>query len=461
MKNKLLLQTIIGILFIGLSLLAAGPTSLGFCLPEIDAVVSGNAEFINIDPQTLQINAADKAIVNYKSFSIGESETVNINLPAASDEILNRVTGSVKSEILGKLFCNGIFLLVNPEGIRFGPNAQIDVAALIASTRDITNSDFLDAKYVFRKGSQEELNTLLLNQGKISVSKGGFGVLIAGAVENQGTILAPVGTIALAGGDLVRLDISSNGMISVAIDQATASTILDQEGKPITDQIKNSGTLRADDGVVLLKAESVTDVFEKAINLEGYISANKVEEKDGLIKIVSTGPVAVNAQVNADQITVGDPAEAVPQEVDLAGGTLTAGAGGITVLAQGNVQSEADLTASGDIKLRADYDADGSGEFKQLAGTIEATGTGNVYIDGSGTMTLGEIKTAEGAIKIGTLKAPEAISGEPDYVHTQGDIKITETQTQDTMVILKTDRADTLRYNSAGKVTLEIGRAHV
>ena len=183
-------------------------------LPEVDEVVSGAAEINISDPQTMNITATDNTIINYNSFNIGENERVFVTLPSSSSDILNRVVGGDASRLMGGLQCNGIFILVNPSGVYVGAAANIDVASLVLSTRDITNSDFLDGNYLFKKLSQEEVDMLLLNEGNIKIHDGGFGVLIAGAIENKGTIIAPAGKIALAAGDAVKLDICGNGLVA-------------------------------------------------------------------------------------------------------------------------------------------------------------------------------------------------------------------------------------------------------
>ena len=151
MKRKSVTK-ITGLMFLILALVIFHPAShVGFCLPEPEEVVNGQADFVCPDAATMHINASEKCIVNYKSFNIAENESVVINLPSVSSEMLNRVIGNKASEILGKLSSNGVVILVNQNGIYIGPKAQIDVASLIASTRDITNSNFMNSKYVFQK----------------------------------------------------------------------------------------------------------------------------------------------------------------------------------------------------------------------------------------------------------------------------------------------------------------------
>jgi filamentous hemagglutinin family protein len=286
-----------------LVLLIILPKQASYALPEVDTVVSGQAEVTYPNTATLQINSTDaKTIINYKSFNIAENESVVVNMPSADSAVLNRVLGGGLSEILGKLSSNGIFILINPNGIHIGPKVEINVASMIASTRDITNSDFLSANYVFSKLNDIEKEALLLNEGKINVLQGGFVSLIGAAVENKGAILCPLGTISLAAGDKVTLGITGNSLISVAIDLPTSSKVYDASGRPVTEQVKNSGTLQADGGMILINAESIPGIFEKAINLDGYVRANQVETHEGSIKLTTNGKVSASSTLLAKNI---------------------------------------------------------------------------------------------------------------------------------------------------------------
>jgi len=247
------------------------------------------------------IQAPDKTIMNFDSFNISKDYTVDVRLPDATSSFLARDLSGNYSYLNGTLNCNGLFILTNTNGINVGPDAHINTQALILSTRDITNTNFVDGKYIFEKQIDQQRDRLLLNRGEITISKGGFGVLIAGAVENQGVIICPMGTIALAGGDCVRLDISSNKLISLAIDREVADTIYDYNNNPITSQINNTGTLQANGGVIILKAESLPGIFEKAINLEGYVKADRLENVDGKIILEASGKVVVNTDISASE----------------------------------------------------------------------------------------------------------------------------------------------------------------
>ncbi len=258
---------------------------VAYPLPTDPTVENGTAD-IKVNGSTMTINASDRAVINYSSFNIAANESVVITLPNVSSSILNRDLGGNMSTLAGMLQCNGLFILVNSAGIYVAPTAKIDVGSIVLSTRDINTQDYINSNLVFRKISKDQLDALLLNAGTINISKGGFGVLIAGAVENQGTIVAPIGKVHLASGDAVRLEMSGDGLISVAIEEKVASTIYDHQGRPITDAIKNSGILGS--GVVVLSAESVTGVFTKAVNLEGHVNADSFTVRaDGTVRLTA------------------------------------------------------------------------------------------------------------------------------------------------------------------------------
>ncbi|NEQ31337.1 MAG: filamentous hemagglutinin N-terminal domain-containing protein, partial [Leptolyngbya sp. SIO4C5] len=76
---------------------------------------------------------------SFADFNVAELQRVYFANPTGIENILGRVTGSSVSNILGTLGVDGsanLFLL-NPNGIVFGPNAQLDITgSFLASTAD-------------------------------------------------------------------------------------------------------------------------------------------------------------------------------------------------------------------------------------------------------------------------------------------------------------------------------------
>ena len=97
------------------------------------AAISQSGNTMNINGQ------AANNIIAWDSFSIASGETVAFG---GTNNYLNYVTGGARSEIYGAMTGGGNVFLINPNGILFGPGAQINVGSLYASTRTLTEADF-------------------------------------------------------------------------------------------------------------------------------------------------------------------------------------------------------------------------------------------------------------------------------------------------------------------------------
>lgn len=133
LKNKIrksLLTAMIG--------LAVSGTA--FAMPTGGIPVTSNIDISNVSNGIITVNGT--GVVNWQSFGIANGETLTFTLKNAS--ILNRVTGSQVSEILGALKSQGTgsVILVNPNGIVVGPNATINAGSLLLSTLNMTDTDF-------------------------------------------------------------------------------------------------------------------------------------------------------------------------------------------------------------------------------------------------------------------------------------------------------------------------------
>lgn len=186
----------------------ANPT--GGVVAAGSATISGGTGSMTIN-QTSQ-----NAVLNWQSFSIGANEAVRFIQPNSASVALNRVLGNDPSNILGSLTANGKVFLVNPNGILFGRGASVNVGGLVASTLDINNSDFMAGRYKFAGTSTASI----VNQGTIHAADGGYVALLGANVSNEGVIAAKLGSVVLAGGKAMTLDVAGDGLLNLTIDQA-------------------------------------------------------------------------------------------------------------------------------------------------------------------------------------------------------------------------------------------------
>lgn len=299
--------------------------------PVFNNISAGNAS-VHQTSSTTTINQTSKqAILNWHSFNIGAKEATRFNQPQGG-VALNRISPTQgASQIFGQLSATGKIILVNQAGIFFGPTAKVDVGGLIASTRDITDRNFLNGKYIFDQPSSYDGS--IVNQGTIIAKEHGLVALVGSSVSNEGLISANMGQVVLASGSKFTFDLTGDQLIHFSVDapaaQAGNSPV---DGSPIKTAVNNSGTIIANGGKILMTAQAARNVVDRVINLSGVAQATSVYEENGEI-ILAGGPegtVAVSGKLNAS------------------GGTGSTG-GTIKILGKNiEVNSPASLDVSGD-----------------------------------------------------------------------------------------------------------------
>jgi filamentous hemagglutinin family protein len=358
-------------------------------LPQGGSIAGGlgSIQLVNPNLLTVRQNSQNLAI-DWQSFNVGPSSVVRFEQPSASAIALNRVIGSDPSTIYGRIQANGQVILLNPNGIHFGPNSVIDVNALVATTANVRSDDFMAGRLRFDEASGDP-NARIVNEGLISVAQGGFAVLAAAGVSNTGRIVANGGTVVLTGTETFTLDFHGDGLLSFAATGAV--------GRPpaaAAALVDNSGTVEAHGGRVLLTARAARDVLDNVINTTGIVVARSAQTVGGEIVIDGgeNGIVRVDGSVDASGHGAGETGGTVKvlgERVGLfAGARIDAAgeAGGGTVLVGGNYLGRGPEANARSVYMDAraviDASAAGSGdggrvilwsdEYTNFQGTISA-----------------------------------------------------------------------------------------
>jgi filamentous hemagglutinin family protein len=256
--------------------LAAGslltlPHAFAQVLPTGPVVAAGQAQ-IAVNGANMTVTNAANTILNWNSFSIGAQNAVRFQQPNAASQVLNRVTGTDPSQILGQLSSNGKVWLLNPNGVLFGQGARIDVAGLVTSTLRLNDQDWLSGRYAFSAGAP---GAAVVNQGELRSTLGGRVVLLGGSVRNEGLIDAPGGQVLLAAGDSMELVDTGAPNLTVRLTAPQGEAL-------------NLGTLRASGGRI--------DVHAAVVNQQGLVQA------DGL----STGPAGEIVLQASERLNLAD-----------------------------------------------------------------------------------------------------------------------------------------------------------
>ncbi len=231
-----------------------------FSQPNGFKLIQGEAASPHLE-SCAQIISSGNAIIEWEDFSIGERERFEFKQGSVADTVLNRVTGSLRSEILGELHSNGKVILVNPQGVFIGPNGRVDTAGLIASSLDLSNEQFLSPnEFLFHGESMGEV----VNLGTIEA--GGEVFLLGPNVRNDGVIRGENVGLGVGRSILVRPEGSQRILIQIPIEEG---------------ELSHSGHIEG------LKIELKSGAFAKAIQCSGVIDANRLEECGGEIYLVA------------------------------------------------------------------------------------------------------------------------------------------------------------------------------
>ncbi|MBR9887056.1 MAG: filamentous hemagglutinin N-terminal domain-containing protein [Oceanospirillales bacterium] len=377
------------------SLLLISPMVLAGALPSGGQVASGSAE-ISVSGNKLQVlQSSNKVVIDWQSFSIGEGNEVEFSQSSSQAAALNRVTGSQVSDIRGSLKANGQVFLINPNGVLFSATSEVNVGALVASTLDISNEDFINGDYSFEGAG----TGTVINRGNIRSAEGGFVAMIAASVVNEGSIDAFGGTIAMAAGKRIVLDMG--GPVKVSVEEGALDAYVEQ-----------GGAVRVGGGIVLLTAKTAGELSSSVINHTGITEAQTLQTgENGRIVLAGDGEVSITGTLDATSAEgKGGEIQVTGAEITLLEGALLDASGrdgGGQILVGGDYQGKnaevpnairtyvnegarivADATGNGDggkIVVWADEHTEFSGHISAKGG---AQGGDGGFVEVSGKQTL-------------------------------------------------------------------------
>jgi filamentous hemagglutinin family protein len=260
---------------------------------------------------------------SFEEFNVRDGQRVYFANPAAIDNILSRITGTVPSHILGTLGVNGAanLFLLNPNGIIFGSNARLDIkGSFVAAT---ANSILFEngIEYSATNSEAPPLLTVtvpiglqygtaqpgaIVNAGELQVGQNL--AVLAGTVANKGQLITPQGDITVAaipgqtnvelssGGELASLASISHPQ-SPTISPPSLSALLmgvaDETGLRVTEtgEVELTGT------GTTIPTEPGTAIVSGIMDVSG--------DTGGTIQILAESVGLVDATINASGVNGG------------------------------------------------------------------------------------------------------------------------------------------------------------
>jgi filamentous hemagglutinin family protein len=316
-----------------------------YALPAGGVVAAGGASIASGAGSTTITQSTPSAAINWQSFGVAAGETVQFVQPNSGSVALNRVIGSDPSSILGSLSANGKVFLVNPNGILFGSGASVNVGGLVASTLAISDSNFMAGNYKFSGAG----TGAVVNQGTINAAEGGYVALLGANVSNQGVIVAKLGSVALAAGNAMTLDVAGDGLLNVTVDQGKVNAL-----------VENGGLIQADGGQVLMSTQAAGSLLQNAVNNTGVIQAQTLQNVNGTIKLLGSmqsGTVNVGGTLDASAPNGGN------------GGFIEASAAKVNIADNAKITTAAAQGLTGTFLIDPQDFTVGSGATDNMAGS--------------------------------------------------------------------------------------------
>ncbi|MEQ8975513.1 MAG: CHAT domain-containing protein [Coleofasciculus sp. C1-SOL-03] len=457
-------------LFLVVGLMLVAKTAPTTNAEPITAAPDGTGTVITPEGNQFNISGgsldADEANLfhSFQEFGLDTGQIANFLANPHLRNILGRVVGENPSLINGLIQVTGgtpNLYLMNPAGIVFGTNAQLNVPAdFIATTAtgigfgdNLWFNAFGDNNYLQLVGDPNQFafdlsqSGTIINAGNLTVSPGQNLTLLGGTVINTGELTAPGGQItitAVEGSNRVKIS-QSGQLLSLEI---TAPRNQDGVLLPITpldvaelltgsaDKVETGVDVTAS-GEVQLADSQITVPKETGVAIiSGTIDVSTIDETIGET-VDDTVDDTVGAQgfaPSSSSPSIGNEINVIGKKVGLLSANIDASSinGGGTVRIGGDYQGEgtipnADITfVSEDSTINADALTDGDGgqiivwadEASRFYGTITARGgsergnggfteiSGKQYLDYAGTVNLSAMQGQLGRL----LLDPENIT---------------------------------------------------
>ncbi len=398
--------------------------------PTGGQVVGGQVGISQSTQTTTVQQSSQHGAINWQSYNIGASHTVQYLQPNAQASTLNRVVGPDPSVIAGKITANGNVVLVNQSGVVFEKGAQVDVQGLIVTSNNIRTADFMAGRMNFDQPGNP--NARVVNHGSITVRESGLAALVAPSVANHGVINARMGKVVLAGATAHTVDLYGDGLIAVDVTGQVKQVPVGPDGKAVTALVTNTGTILADGGTVQLTARAVDGIVGNLVTAGGRIQANSVGNRAGRIDIAGVGGgLTIEGDIAATGIAAGTKGGSVQAlatgDVTVRNGAridVSGHAGGGTVAigttldrAAGPVVKNAPMAARVSVEEGATLAADATVNGK--GGSIVMLAAGTTRMNGSATARGGAVGGDGGFVEI-SGKTLSSITGKVDVTAPHG-----------------------------------------
>ena len=395
---------------------AASPSPVwkGAALPR--ATTNAGRTTVTVD-QTDPVLGSKTADLTWKTFNIGAATTLNFKQGGTDYTVLNRVSdpSAAPSTILGAINAPGLVLVLNANGVLFGPGSQVNVGSLAVAAADLAQLSRRGRSPASRArrahptallpcGASGFLCSFTNATGPVSVAagasiatntpasaveRGGYVLLLGQSVRNDGQIITPSGQTVLAAGQ---------GFIvtpGYSQDNNPSSTTLGLQVAPIgSGTVVNTGLIQATTGDITLTGQSVTQagvlLSSTTVGQRGtiHLTTDQTDPASSVV-LAQSSLTAILPQDDGATATNVQRAALIKQSND--NNALRAAAPLLTNqarLADRNDQSRIEIVSGGGVSVQ------GGAQALSTGGQIAVQAAGRVFAASNATMSVaGSVNT--------------------------------------------------------------------
>jgi filamentous hemagglutinin family protein len=325
-------------------LIVNGPV---WAISSTDVVTSTNAGVSTSGNTTTVDVLGSRSVIDWSSFNTASVELLEFQrVGGANFAVLNRILSGSPTQFNGTLNGNqGHIIVINANGIVFGPTAEVTARRFTASTLplDMSDADFLSGSdnFTFKTGSA---------RGKIELAAGAEITaerieLLAHQIANSGVLVGTGDMVILATGDEIFLASESEDIVvKIAVPNTSkfTYTIANQTGG----QIQNST------GKVVLAAgdtfaQAMSGIHNQAFSIGDY----NIEQRGTIQAAELEAGAAQRIALRAGSSTEAGEINLAAQKIEIRQSLETAG--DITADSDYHISVFADIKSGGDMSLAA------------------------------------------------------------------------------------------------------------
>ncbi|HBE57339.1 MAG TPA: hypothetical protein DEA78_23630, partial [Cyanobacteria bacterium UBA11159] len=340
---------------------------------------------------------------SFTQFGLSQDQIANFISQPGIQNLLSRVTGGNPSFINGIIQVvggNPNFFLMNPSGIFFGANAQINVPADFTAT---TATGIGIGTNWFNAEGNNDYSSLTGTPNTFA-----FNTDNPGAIINLANLALQSGNLSLLGGSVVSTgQLSGNGQLIIAAVPGKNTVRISQAGMLLSLEIEAIIPENSQAGTWTLPISSLPELLTGGGSNNSAIvnnnNGNLLLSASG--KEVTNGDVAVvNRIATPGGVTINAPSgKIVTENIDTSTNNGV-DAGAVKLLAQGNIQT-------GDIRTQAQANANGGDVI--VSTTRGDITINNIFAESFGSGNAGNVTLSgtTGKITIGAIRVRNQGSG--------------------------------------------------